>query len=412
MSSGLYAELVKRRLLVSHEEEISQQAALIKPEKVPFISYPYEWSFTMLKDAAMATLRIQKLALKHGLILKDASGFNIQFLRGRPLLIDTLSFAKYEEGKPWIAYSQFCRHFLAPLLLSAHVDVRLSRLSLLHLDGIPLDLAASLAPLRAKLDPAFFVHILPQARLDKNSSEYRIPIVQRQALLAIIDNLEDSIRRLKPKMTGDKKAWSDYYQTCSYVEEDMQVKAAKIDAFIQCVQPKTIFDVGANTGKFSRIGADKCIDTVAMDVDALCVDAMYKQCTADGVEHLLPLVIDLCNPTPAAGWALVERDSLLQRGPADMVLALALIHHLAIANNVPLPYISEMFASLGRWLVIEFVPKSDVQVAHMLKRREDIFPNYDVEAFLSDFEHNFELVERAPLPGCQRELFLMRSRVF
>ena len=157
MDSGLYAALVGDGLLVPHEEVGPRGGeqdpyATLRPERVAFVSYPYEWCFSQLKDAALTTLRIQERALGFDMTLKDASAYNIQFHRGRPVLIDTLSFECYEEGVPWVGYRQLCQHFLAPLALMAHRDVRLGGLLRLHLDGIPLDLASTLLPARTRLD--------------------------------------------------------------------------------------------------------------------------------------------------------------------------------------------------------------------------------------------------------------------
>ncbi len=170
ISSGLYDQLVKSGLLIPHRE-VSEKPVypelavkVIQPELVPFISYPYEWSFSQLKDAALATLAIQKRSIKAGMSLKDASAYNIQFINGKPTLIDTLSFEIYKEGKPWDAYRQFCQHFLAPLALMARVDVRLGQLLRVFIDGIPLDLASRLLPAstRAKF---WFTYPYPYSRV-------------------------------------------------------------------------------------------------------------------------------------------------------------------------------------------------------------------------------------------------------
>jgi len=211
-SSGLYDALIEKELLIPHQEVTLEWAAtpaavkVIEPEFLPFISYPYEWAFSQLKDAALATLRIQRLALKHGMTLKDASAFNIQFRQARPVFIDTLSFTAYREGNPWIAYRQFCQHFLAPLALMAHQDVRLGTLSRTHIDGIPLDLAAKLLPWSTRFQPSLFMHIHLHARSQKkhadshdeaNSSKAKNTSVSRKSLDGIVDSLRGAVRKLQ-----------------------------------------------------------------------------------------------------------------------------------------------------------------------------------------------------------------------
>jgi len=413
MGSGLYVKLTEKGLLVSHKElESGDSFVVIEPEQVPFISHPYEWCFSMLKDAALATLRVQELALEHGMVLKDASAYNIQFLHGKPVLIDTASFETYVEGEPWIAYGQFCQQFYAPLVLAASVDARLGRLCLLDTAGVALDLAAALLPLKAKVNPAVLLHIVTQAKLSSPGGadgRKAPPRVDKLALTAIAANLREAISGLKA--AGDEKSrWADYYTTCTYSDEATAAKTAFIESCLDRAAPALVLDLGANTGRFSKLSAARAIETVAMDIDCWCVEGMYRQAREEGSRHLLPLVQDAMNPSPAIGWALSERESLFERGPADLVFALALIHHLAIAGNVPLPEIAAVFARLARHLVIEFVPKGDEQVQSMLRLRKDIFPAYDSEAFLAAFARHFELVERAPLPGSERELFLMRLK--
>lgn len=424
-STNLLSRLVEENLLIPHEElETTGECRLLKPERVPFISYPWEWSFSMLQDAALLTLKIQKIALRHGMGLKDASAFNIQFVGCKPILIDTLSFEPYVEGVPWIAYGQFCKHFLAPLVLSACVDARLQRMSMLDIDGIPIDLADAMLPLLAKANPTVALHIVSQSKLEhaaarqaaKSTGACNAPLrgasrkvynVSRTAMEAIIENLEQYVSGLRP--AGESKSsWMDYYATCKYTDAASEAKAEAVGRFLSIVSPAMVFDIGANTGYFSRIAAAAGIRTVAMDRDPWCVEGMYRRCRQDDIGNLLPLVQDAANPSPAIGWALKERDSLFARASADLVLSLALIHHLAIGNNVPLPYIADLFSRLGRWLAVEFVPKSDAQVQSLLASREDIFPDYSLESFLAAFQKKYELIERCAIPDSDRELFLFK----
>ncbi len=417
MDSGLYAKLVKARLLIAHtetEQPFAREAEgykVLQPERVPFISYPYEWCFSQLKDAALATLSIQKRALKAGMTLKDASAYNIQFQGGKPTLIDTLSFARYEEGKPWDAYRQFCQHFLAPLALMAYVDVRLNQLLRVHIDGIPLDLASRLLPLRTRLNFGLLTHIHVHAGAQMRYSRAEEQAKTRgsmttNAFTALIENLSDTIKKLSWK--GGQTEWGNYYEITNYSDGAFEHKKELVRRWAVQFQPKTVWDLGANNGVFSRVASEGGAFTVAWDVDPAAVEQDYLQVKAAKETKLLPLLLDLTNPSPALGWDNRERDSFGERGPADMVLALALIHHLAISNNVPLPQLAEFFARAGKRLAIEFVPKSDSQVRILLASRKDIFPDYTLEGFEAAFSKRFTIVEKVPVRESERVLYLMQ----
>jgi hypothetical protein len=418
MHSGLYEKLVASGLLVSHEEAGDAVTAdaytVIRPERVGFVSYPYEWCFGEVKDAALATLEIQMAALAHGMSLRDASAYNIQFRGGKPVLIDTLSFERLREGEPWVAYRQFCQHFLAPLALMAYLDVRLGRLLRDHVDGIPLDLAASLLPRRARLRLSLFLHLFSHARSQRrHAADTAPPRTGRrftlQAFRGLIESLETAVRRLgwSPRRT----AWSGYYaEDLGYADESFEHKKELVRKFVEEVAPQSVWDLGGNVGVFARIAAAQRIPTVCFDVDPSCVEANYRQVVADGEANILPLVLDLTNPTPATGWANRERLSLVERGPADMALALALVHHLAIGNNVPLPMAAAFLSDLCRWLLVEFVPKEDPRVRRLLAAREDIFPDYTTTGFERAFGERFRIERREEIRESPRTLYLMRRR--
>jgi ribosomal protein L11 methylase PrmA len=421
MSSGLYGALVKARLLVAHEEAPLSAAAspeaykVLRPERVPFISYPYEWCFTELKAAALATLNIEKKALDHGMCLKDASAYNIQFVDGRPVLIDTLSFEKYRQGEPWVAYKQFCQHFLAPLALMSRTDIRLGQLLRVNIDGIPVDLARKLLPWRTKLKLGLFLHIHLHGKYvarDAQGGAQAKPASTRKMtdmqFRGIIDSLESAVKGLSWRPAGTE--WADYYNDTNYSEAGMRHKETLVGEFLDKVAPKSVWDLGANTGVFSRVAAAKGARTVAFDIDPAAVEKNYLHCAAKKEKNILPLLMDLTNPSPSLGWQCSERDSLAERGPADAVLALALIHHLAIGNNVPLESVAEFFASLARTLVIEFVPKTDSQVARLLVTREDIFDRYTQDDFEKAFAGWFVTEEKRAIEDTERTLYLMRRK--
>jgi hypothetical protein len=420
MTSGLYAKLVKAGLLIPHTEtdqapaETGGAFKVIKPERVPFVSYPYEWSFSQLKDAALVTLKIQKRALRAGMSLKDASAYNIQFAHGRPVLIDTLSFASYQPGRPWEAYRQFCQHFLAPLALMAYVDVRLSRLLRDYIDGLPLDLASRLLPWRTRFEFGLLTHIHAHAKMQARyaGSEVKSAAaahpISENAMLGLIESLERTVNRLNWTPSGTE--WESYYEATNYSDLAFEHKRQLVAQWVMDEAPAMLWDLGANTGVFSRIAGRGAAFIASFDLDPAAVEQNYRAVKADHAENLMPLLLDLRNPSPALGWANSERESFEQRGPADMVLALAVIHHLAISNNVPLPQLASFLAKISRHLVIEFVPKSDSQVRKLLLNRVDIFPEYTVEGFERAFAAHFALREKVSVRESERFLYRMESR--
>ncbi len=417
-SSGLYQDLAAEGLLIQHQEVDAPPQApdlaykVICPERVPFVSYPYEWSFSQLKDAALATLEIHKRALDHDMSLKDASAYNIQFMGGRPVLIDTLSFEAYKEGEPWVAYRQFCQHFLAPLALMAHRDVRLSQLLRIYIDGVPLDLASKLLPWRTRLDFNLSMHIHLHAAAQQRYSDKaldpaaRAHKINRVSILGLIDSLKSAVSRLSWKPAGE---WTEYYQDTNYSPQALEHKRQVVSAFLDRLQPHTVWDLGANTGFFSRLACEKGAFTVAFDVDPGAVEKNYQFCKEKEEKSLLPLVLDLTNPSPAIGWQNDERMSVFERGPADVVMGLALIHHMAISNNVPLDRLASFFRSVGRFLILEFVPKGDSQVQRLLSTRLDIFPDYHEAGLEKAFSGDFKILDCVNIADSQRRLYLMES---
>jgi len=415
IDSGLYKSLVDSKVLIPHKE-VSTDFALTRdaykvlmPEKAPFISYPYEWCFSQLKDAALLTLSLQKTALEYGMSLKDANAYNIQFVNGSPVFIDTISFEMVKEGYPWAAYRQFCQHFLAPLALMAYSDIRLNQLLRTNIDGIPLDLASLLLPFKTRLRFSLLMHLHIHAKTQKRYADKDVnkqtAKMSRSALLNIINSLESAVKRLHWQPCGTE--WADYYDISNYTSDSFQLKKLIVLDFLLIAKPKSVWDLGANLGIFSRIAGDIGISTISFDIDPSAVEKNYLYSREKDEKNILPLLLDLTNPSPGIGWANEERMSLMERGPADMVMGLALIHHLAISNNLPLENIAAFFSRIGKWLIIEFVPKSDLQVKKLLATREDIFPNYAIEAFEKSFSRYFYIHTSKEITGSNRKLYLM-----
>lgn len=416
-SSGLYDDLASNGLLIEHEEvaldlrHSDEAVRVIKPRPIPFVSYPYEWAFGQLKDAALLTLRIQRESLVRGMSLKDASAYNVQFDGCHPVFIDTLSFEPYVEGRPWAGYRQFCQHFLAPLALMSLVDIRLAQLLTTNLDGIPLDLASRLLPWKSRLRFPLLTHVHLHAKSQARYADRPVKgsslSVSRLSLIGLLDSLRKAIESLDWTPSGTE--WGDYYLNTNYESASFERKTEVVAGFLDRVRPSTVWDLGANTGVFSRLASARGATTIAFDIDPAAVEKNYRAGRRDDERKLLPLRLDATNPSPGIGWEHLERSSLSDRGPADLVLALALVHHLAIGNNAPLDRIARMLARLGWWLVIEFVPKEDSQVRRLLSSREDIFDGYDAGGFEDAFSRYFHIEARAEIEGTQRTLYLMKA---
>ena len=417
INSELYKKLTENNLLISHEEinnlEIDYSYyKIIKPKKIPFVSYPYEWSFSQLKDAALLTLRIQKGAMKYGMTLKDGSAYNIQFFNGKPIFIDTLSFEMYEDGQIWKPYKQFCQHFLAPLALMSKKDIRLNLLSKTFIDGIPLDLTTKLLPKTTFGNFGLMAHIHAHAKSQKhyeNKEDTKIKeqTISKRSFEGLTDNLDSSIKKMTWK--EDNTEWGNYYSDTNYSEESFEEKKKIILSTLEKITPRIVWDLGANTGIFSRLASDQGINTISFDIDPLAVEKNYLESLKNNEQNILPLILDLTNPSSNIGWNNDERISFLQRGPADLVFALALVHHLAISNNVPLYKIAEFFSAISKFLIIEFIPKSDSQVKRLLTTREDIFKNYDEQNFEKEFSKFFKITSSQKLVESERTIYIMEK---
>jgi hypothetical protein len=418
INSGLYENLLKSGLLVRHEEididfHVSDSPyKVLRPEPVDFISYPYEWCFSQLKDAALALLEIQRASLRHDMTLKDCPAYNMQLNKGKPVLIDTLSFEIYRENQPWSGYRQFCQHFLAPLALMSYRDIRLSQLSRIYMDGVPLDLASHLLPAKAHLNLNLLLHIFMHAgslQRYADRSPYKKTLAKRiskNSFAGLIDSLDGCIRSLDWRPPND--AWYRYYSDdSSFPVEYMNRKKQLVSYLLNRLKPTSVWDLGANTGRFSRLASEMGMFTLSLDSDPACVESNYIASRKSGETHLLPLVIDLTNPSPGIGWENLERPALWQRGHAQTALALALVHHLAISNNLPLDRIARFFGKICDSLIIEFVPKSDPNSQRLLSSRADIFTGYTQEMFEMHFSQFFTIEYSTQIGDSGRTLYLM-----
>lgn len=417
IESGCYNHLVEQGLVISHEpinENLtgdSNYYHTLRPEKIPFIFYPYEWSFDMLKDAALLTLRLIKESLHYGMLLKDATPFNIQWHKGKLVFIDTLSFEKYKEV-PWAGYRQFCENFLGPLLVMHYAKTPLSQLMLAWPDGIPIAIVKSLLPKRSRFSLHTYLHVHLHAKIasKKQNSNGQVKVFSKQKLLNLVASLELLIGKLS--INDQQSAWSGYYEEASRRDSYLEDKKRIIVEWVQELHPvlKTAADLGANEGVFSTLLAEKNILTLATDYDPFCINRLYMSIKKNGQHYIQPLIIDLAKPSPAIGVNNEEWNSFLNRTNVDISLALALIHHLAIGKSIPFNKISELFSRITRYLIIEFVPLEDEKVRFMLSQRAIDTANYTQHGFESSFNLHFTIEKKNNIAGSHRILYLMKKR--
>lgn len=425
-ASPLSRRLRDRGWLIDYEEidpGVDGPYKKLECERIPFVSYPYEWSFSQLKDAALLTLQIQTALLEKGFVLKDATPFNVQFRGTSPVFIDLLSFEVRREGDPWIAYRQFCESFLAPLLLMAHVDPAMADLLRTHLDGVPLSLCSKLLPLTVKIRPLIFLHVVLHSKMGRSRDVAR-PVDEAEAeagagsgreigtesLLSIARQLSSVVRKIRP--SSGRSFWSSYYEShLNYTEAAFEEKKERLEGVVERIRPETVWDLGSNLGVFSRICARFGARVVAFDSDPGCVDELYRRLRDESGESILPLRVDLANPSPGLGWANRERKTILERGPADLILALGLVHHLRLGHNVPFELQAELFARCGRWLLVEFVAAEDEMARLLGAHKPELLADHQEERFVDAFENVFRVEDTMPLGESRRKLFLMRSTV-
>ena len=425
MNSEFIQELVANQKLVAFKE-ISKTSLdsyfptgtidhLLEHERLGFISYPYEWSFSALKCAALFHLDIQIDALKSDITLIDASAFNIQFNGPNPIFIDHLSFRTYQDGDLWMGHNQFCEQFLNPLLFQVFKGIPFNEWYRGKMSGLATSEIAALLPAKSYLDINVLIHmILPnffekrhRRKLNKESTNImKQPNLPKHAFLSMLQRLRRWVASLEAPQSNASKTsdWVNYASTNSYSIPETEFKTQFVADFASKVRPNMVWDLGCNSGKYSSVMLSNGANSViGFDSDPATVDAAFRFAQSEQL-NFLPLYQDLTNPSSDQGWRQTERQGFLTRRNADAVLSLALIHHLVIGNNIPLDDAVSWIIDCAPNGIIEFVPRGDPMIERMLGHREDIIDDYSEAAFLSAIELNARIVKKYPVSNDGRVL--------
>jgi SAM-dependent methyltransferase len=389
----------------------SQWAGFLEHQPVPVISYPYEWSFGMLRDAAVLTLDLLEAALEEGMTLKDATPYNVQFVGGKPVFIDIPSFETLQPGSTWSGYRQFCEMFLFPLMLQAYKGIDIQPMMRSRLDGVSVQTMARLCGVRDRFRKGVFSHVWLQAKLDCKygatsqnvKSDLKSAGFSKELILANVRKTRKLVQKLS--WGGEGSEWGAYEEFHNYSESDHRLKESFIDDCVRQSEAPVVWDIGANTGQFSRIAAQHAGQVLAMDIDHYAVERMYQRNSAEGISNILPLVQNVVDPSPDWGWRNSERTELQKRAKPGLILCLALIHHVVITANVPLDEFIDWLAGLSDQLVIEYVSRSDDKVKTLLRNKQDKYHDYSRENLEAALAKRFSIRRQLPLESGNRFLY-------
>ncbi len=388
---------------------------VIEQDRIPFISYPYEWSFDMLKDAALLTLDLLLHGSRHGFTLKDATAYNIQFPGCRPIFIDILSIAKYVPGNPWLGYAQFCQQFLFPLALTAHRGIHFQPFLRSYFEGIPPDVMKSLLGWWGWRKPGMLKHVFLQSffqtGFQADNPELKSSFQSLKFSLDHVNTLVGAVKKVVAHLhqSSSQRHWVEYSENRSYTAPEIEAKQQFVDKHLEAIRPHSVWDLGCNTGEFSFIARKYSDLVIAADADPESVNHLYRHCRQNDISGILPLVLDVTNPSPGLGWNNLARQGFLDRGKPTIVLMLALLHHLCFTHNVPFAYVFDLLLAVeAKYVVIEFVPKSDPMVKKLLANREDVYPWYNLPAFETEAFKHFSPVDQLELPTGKRVLYCLK----
>jgi SAM-dependent methyltransferase len=395
---------------------VHEPAAILRHERIPFVSYPYEWTFSMLKDAALLQLDLLLAALEHDMVLKDSTPYNVQFKGAHPTFVDVGSFERRREGEPWVGYRQFCMLYLYPLLLQSAKDVPFQPWLRGSIDGIRPSEIRPLMNFRDRFRKGVFTNVILHAKLEARYADKPQQVkdevkrvFKKELFVANVRKMRKLVQRLD--WNPPQGVWTAYGERNSYTDDDARRKDEFVREVAKSREWKLVWDIGANNGRYSRIAAEGAKTVIAVDADQGPVELLYRDLREEGNEQILPLTMNLADPSPGLGWRGLERKSMPDRGKPDLVLALALVHHVAISANVPVKEFIDWLASLGSALVIEFPTREDPMVKKLLApKRDGLHPDYELDYFERTLKEAFEVERSERLESGTRVLYFARPK--
>lgn len=392
-------------------------AGWLEHDPVAVMSYPYEWSFEMLKDAAILQLDLIGEGLADGVMCKDASPFNILFDGSRPVFVDVGSFERYRDGDPWYGFQQFRQLFLNPLLFQAYKDVPFQPWLKGDINGIPTPVASKvLGGLKRQWKGMWSYVLVPSVLEQKLSgterdvkSDLRSAGFNKDLILANVEKLAKLLPHVEWKASDS--VWSNYSERGHYTDDDLTRKSTFVEKVTKITRRRLVWDIGCNDGHFSRIAASNSDLVVAFDGDHLVIDTLYKVLRREARTDILPLVMDVASPAPGLGWRGRERLPFVERARPDLVLALAVIHHIAITSLVPIGEFVDFLADMGTEVVLEFPLPSDPMVKRLLRnKREGVHDDYNQDELERHVGRRFRVATREELPSGTRILYHLIPR--
>lgn len=398
----------------------TQVYKLIKPEQILFQSYPFEWSYIQWRNAILAFIEINKIALQYGMILKDATPYNFYQHTGRAILLDTSSFEFFNNGDKWIAYRQFCSEFLSPIALMHFNGQRWSRITKSHLRGLPLNFVSKQLPLKSWFNMTTFLHIHLHSRYantegDTNKTK---KVDHKKSDGFSIEKLKSMLEMMQSTVISWKrpyqfeKHWSEYYSNDIEAEAYLENKVEIIKYWLEEIKPNRVLDLGANTGKFSFLASQYAKQVAALESDDVCVDLIEQHILENKINNVDTLLMDLADTTSDLGVLDKEFSSIYTRGASDLVMALAIIHHLHISSQLSFNQIAEMlFKFSKKYVIVEFIPIDDSKVERLMDGKTKNFKEYNEENFTNALLNFFLVKKSSDLNGSSRRLFLLKKKI-
>ena len=419
MQSGLYEELIQKDLLIEHQEiqidtDDPKVYKLLYPTQIPFQSFPFEWSYTQWRKAILGYLRINHLALKYGMILKDATPYNFYLTGGKAVMFDTSSFMFFKKNEKWIAYRQFCEEFLSPIVLMHYNGGGWSKLTMANLRGMPLSFVSKQLPIKSWFNLTTLLHIHLHSKYSGNNKPDEGSTKKKNGFtLEKMKSLQKMIfsalsKWEKPHQFANH--WSTYYENDIESKEYLKDKETTIRKWLEVIKPKSVLDLGANTGKFSFIAAEYAERVISLEGDEKCVDEIVEKISIKN-SNVFTLIGNVAEPSPTIGYLNSGTESIYKRGRSDVVLGLALVHHLHISNRLSFPQIVEVFALLSTsYSIIEFIPITDNKVQILIKNKKIDLNKYNQDAFTKALKVWFEIKKIVELSKSKRVLYFLERK--